>query len=61
MKAVIKYTAFYIEYDRNVVVYKLDDGRYTVVVSYEGVDTPGSYDRTFLALSYAIEWAKEQL
>lgn len=61
MQAVLKYTAFYTEYDRTVTVYKLDDGRYKVVVSHDGVDAPGTYDRTFLAVSYATEWAKDQL
>jgi hypothetical protein len=61
MKAVIKYAAFYNEYDRTVTVYKLDDGRYKVVISHDGVDTPVSYDRTFLSLSRATEWAKDQL
>lgn len=61
MEAVLKYAAYYTEYDRTITVYKLDDGRYRVVVSHDGVDTPGTYERKFLALSYAIEWAKEQL
>ncbi|ATN92869.1 hypothetical protein QGX11_gp106 [Pseudomonas phage PPSC2] len=61
MQAVLKYAAFYTEYDRTVTVYKLDDGRYQVVVSHEGVDTPGSYDRTFLSVTRATEWAKTQL
>lgn len=61
MRAILKFTAFYTEYDRTTTVYSLEDGRYTVVVSCDGVDAPPPYERTFLAVSYAVDWAKDQL
>lgn len=61
MQAIRKYTATYENYDRTVTVYKLDDGRYRIVVTHDGVDTPGTYEATRIGLEYAIQWAKDQL